>query len=59
MTAPTSRVKDLYTRLAEPVPGLTRDRGAALLSARTSVTEAGRETRDSDGELTLLGLTAP
>ena len=56
----TAQISDLYTCLAEPVAESASQRLADTLpSARTSLTEAGRETRDNDSGSALLGLTAP
>ncbi len=59
LDAVTAQVSDLYTHLAEPVPELATRRPDVLPTARTSLTEAGRETRDNDAGSALLGLTAP
>ena len=55
----TAQVSDLYTHLAGPVPESATQRPDMVPTAKTSLTEAGRETRDNDSGSALLGLTAP
>ena len=59
LDAVTAQVSDLYAHLAEPLPELATQRPDMVPTVRTSLTEAGRETRDNDTGSALLGLTAP